>query len=565
MSMVHDLAQGSPEWLDFKRRMNSASEAAAMLGISPYVTRAELLRMKATGSPQEFSDWYRERVLDRGHEVEALAIPIAEEIIGDDLYPIVLSNQDAGGNLSVSCDGLTLDGRIAWEHKQYNESLAKSLRRGVLPEHHMAQCQQALMLTGAEWLLFMCSDGTRRNMETLRIDPDPAWFERIRSGWEQLDRDLAAYELPAAEAATVAEPAASLPAVMVRVEGRISIQENFKVFYVALRDFLDSRLIREPETDQDFADLDGQIKTLKKAEQALDAAEDMMLAQVSSIDQAKKQKAMLAELVRSNRIMAEKMLAREKTRRRDERLLAALRDFAAHVDALQSEITGLRLDAKAPDFAGAIKGLKTLSSIDAKLDAALANAKIEADRQAADLRAKIAWVDAEASEWRHLLADLQWLATKPIDDFQLAINARIEQHKREEQEREALIVREAEGRAMAKAMAEQQAAAEALQREREDKDREANKEACDAERNRGENSEKKMTDREFEIEAIVLRLRAMIELAREEKWEEIIASCADIEIDASRLARGEASDPMQDRKEPASPGRWADYWVGRSL
>ena len=39
---IIDLVQGSPEWLAHRRTVHSASDAPAMMGASPYVTRAEL-------------------------------------------------------------------------------------------------------------------------------------------------------------------------------------------------------------------------------------------------------------------------------------------------------------------------------------------------------------------------------------------------------------------------------------------------------------------------------------------------------------------------------------------
>jgi predicted phage-related endonuclease len=91
---THDLIQGSPEWASFRLGHHGASEAAAMLGLSTRVTRGELLRMKATGTPQRFSDWVQERILDYGHAVEAMALPIVERMIGDDLYPVTVSEDD---------------------------------------------------------------------------------------------------------------------------------------------------------------------------------------------------------------------------------------------------------------------------------------------------------------------------------------------------------------------------------------------------------------------------------------------------------------------------------------
>ncbi|HEY4292096.1 YqaJ viral recombinase family protein [Luteibacter sp.] len=432
---IHNLIQGTDEWAAFRLNHHGASEAAAMLGLSKRTTRSELLRMKHTGTPKEFSDWVQENILDYGHAVEAMGRPLVEELIGDELYPVTCSDEDVGGHLSASCDGLTIAGDTAFEHKQWNAELAAAVAAGTVPDDHMPQCQQIMMITGADRVIFTVSDGTPDNFVSTEVRPDPAWFERIVDGWAQFDRDLTDYTLPEQKPMLVAESVQALPAVAVQVIGQISVRENFNAFEVALRDFLANKLIREPQTDQDFVDLDQQIKAMKKAEDTLNAAEAMMLAQVESIDQAKRQKDMLAKLVRDNRLMAEKLLESEKTRRRQERIEAARKAYTAHVTDLQSTLTGLRLDVAMPDFAGAIKGLKTLSSIDDKLDTALANGKIAVDRQANELRTKLAWVEANASEYRALLADLQQLSVKPLDDFKLAITARIDAHKRAEEAR----------------------------------------------------------------------------------------------------------------------------------
>ena len=105
----HELVQGSPEWHQFRFEHDGASEAPAMLGLDDNVSRSELLRAKHTGIAKEFSEFVQTRILDHGHEVEVLARPIADKLIGDELYPSVWSY----GRLSDSCDGLTMDGSTA--------------------------------------------------------------------------------------------------------------------------------------------------------------------------------------------------------------------------------------------------------------------------------------------------------------------------------------------------------------------------------------------------------------------------------------------------------------------
>ena len=77
-----DLIQGSEEWQAARAKYFTASEAPAMLGLSKYQTRQDLLRQKATGHIPEV-DSAKQRLFDRGHAAEAAARPIVEEIICD--------------------------------------------------------------------------------------------------------------------------------------------------------------------------------------------------------------------------------------------------------------------------------------------------------------------------------------------------------------------------------------------------------------------------------------------------------------------------------------------------
>ncbi|MGL6158748.1 MAG: YqaJ viral recombinase family protein, partial [Ralstonia mannitolilytica] len=187
--IVHNLVQGSPEWHAFRMNYHGASEAAAMLGLSPNMKRTELLHIKKTATPKEFSRYVQERILDRGHELEAMARPLVEEDLGEELYPATCSD----GVLSASCDGLTMGGDTAFEHKQWNVELAAMVEAGIVPDTHMPQCQQILLVTGAQRVRFVVSDGTRDRMVFVDVLPDQAWFERIRAGWAQFQKDLDAY------------------------------------------------------------------------------------------------------------------------------------------------------------------------------------------------------------------------------------------------------------------------------------------------------------------------------------------------------------------------------------
>lgn len=470
---IHNLLQGSDDWHAFRFDHHGASEAAAMLGLSKKVTRSELVRMKATGLAKEFSDWVQENILDYGHEVEALARPLAERIIGDDLYPATLSL----GKESASCDGLNMAETIGFEHKQWNAELAASVRADVLPEEHQPQVQQQLMVTGAEKWLFMASDGTENNMVWMWVYPDTAWFSRIVAGWEQFDIDVINYTQVDIAEKPAAEPIAALPALVVQTEGKV-VSSNLVAYKAAAEKFI-AKINTKLETDEDFANAENTVKYCGEAEDKLELAKAAALAQTATIDEVMRTVDHIKAQFRAKRLELEKLVKTRKEQIKETFLNEGRHAFTAHITALETEITPLRLQQSQPDFAGAMKNKRTLGSLRDAVSTTLANAKIAANTQAADYRAKQAWCREHAATYGFLFMDMANIIGKPMDDFQLVITSRIADHKRAEEakaEAERARIREEERVKAEKAAAEtirlaqvesDRLAAEAAQAERE--------------------------------------------------------------------------------------------------
>lgn len=427
---LHNVTQGSPEWLVLRSQYFTASEAPAMMGASPYMTRNELLAQKHTGLVAEV-DGATQRRFDAGHETEAKFLPFAEEIIAEELFPVTGSIVLDGLRLLASFDGLTESRKIDYEHKLLSKRIVNAILLNGEPDaEHYWQLEQQLLVCDGEKALFVTSDGTKESATTCWYTSKPERRAALIAGWKQFAEDLKAYTPAAAPApAVVAAPVQALPAVAVQVEGLIVVKDNFKTFETALRDFLEHRLIREPKTDQDFADLEVQIKAMKGAEEALAGAEAQMLAQVQSIDQAKKTKDMLAKLVRDNRLMAEKLLASEKDRRRGEIVAGGVAAFKTHIDGLNQRLGKNYMPAILADFGGAIKGMRSLTSMEDAVDTTLAKAKIAANEAADKIELNLKWLHEHAQDYVHLFADTNTLVLKPHDDFVAQAKNRIATEK----------------------------------------------------------------------------------------------------------------------------------------
>src|SRR5690625_536314 len=191
---VINAQQGSDEWLAIRRSHNTASEASAMMGASPYLSRSQLLDQKKTGVTPEV-DAHTQAIFDRGHEIEHAARSIAEDIIGEELYPSVALDDD--GYLLASFDGITMLEDVIWECKSWNKQKASEVPDGRCPTSDYWQVQQQLAVSGAERCLYMVTDGTEEKTVYCWVTPNAEDIERLRAAWAQFDKDLESHE-PAA-------------------------------------------------------------------------------------------------------------------------------------------------------------------------------------------------------------------------------------------------------------------------------------------------------------------------------------------------------------------------------
>ena len=443
---THNLIQGSPEWLAYRAQNFNASDAPAMMGCSPYKTRAELLREVHTGRPADV-DVATQKRFDAGHRAEALARPLAEEIIGEELYPVTGS----AGRLSASFDGLTLDETQGFEHKALNAEIraafdaawqqrAEDPEAGpFLPIYHRVQMEQQLHVSGAERILFMASEwGADGNLIEERhcwYYPDDELRANILRGWEQFERDLAAYVLPeSAPAAPVGQAPEMLPALRIEITGAVTAS-NLAEFKASALGAIRA-VNRDLQTDQHFADAEKAVKWCADVEQRLAAAKDHALSQTATIDALFKTIDDISSEARRVRLDLDKLVTRRKGELKDAEVARARDALSMHVLAVNAEISPARLQHVA-ELGAAIKGLKTLDSVRAKLDDAVAAEKVRLDTRAREIRENLTHCRAAGAGLGFLFSDLAALALRPADDFRTLVAARIDTHRAAEARKEA--------------------------------------------------------------------------------------------------------------------------------
>lgn len=431
---THDVQQGTGPWLRLREGFDTASEAPAALGVGKYTTRAELLRQKHTGVAPDHNQATLAK-FRHGHEAEASARPLAEADVSGDLFPVTMSVEVGGLRLLASLDGLTLDGETAWETKLWNEELAAHVRAGTLPEHYTVQMDQELLVSGAERCLFTCTDGTPERYVSCWYEADPAKFEALIDGWIRFHKDLEAYVLPpAAEAAPVGKAPDTLPALRIEVTGEVTASNLAEFKSTALAAI--RSVNRELRTDADFADAAKAITWCNDVESRLKAAKEHALSQTASIDALFKAIDDISAEAKRVRLDLDKLVTRRKVEVKEQAVALARKALDAHIATLNAELAPMRLQPAAVDFAGAIKGLRTVASMQDALDTTLAGAKIAADAQARVIRGNLATFKAQAAGLEFLFADLGSVIHKAADDFAALVSSRIAAHRAAEAERE---------------------------------------------------------------------------------------------------------------------------------
>jgi len=461
MIVINEI-QGSSGWLKAREGCFNASELSAAAGVSKYTSRAALLKQKATGIAPEV-DNFKQTLFNKGHAAEASARVIAEEIVGADLSPTTGMVEIDGMKILASFDGITFDGEVVFEHKLWSDDLAAQVDRGVLEPHYQLQIEQQMMVSGAKQCLFMTSDGTESKMKYCWI-PAPESFDHILTIWRQFDIDLKNYVPAAVEVKPQAEAIKALPAVFVQATGMVTAS-NLAEFKEAATSFI-AAIKTELVSDQDFADAESTVKFCKEAETNLEATKASVLAQMSTVDEVVRTLDHIKKQLADKRLMLDKLVKSEKEQRKGAIVTKADKDFTEYAMQLEVEIKPIGLNratvsAARMGFADAIKGLKSLASMQEKVDNALRDAKFAVDQEAADIRKKLAWCKENAAGQSALFPDLQSLMVLPMDAFALTITSRIEKQKADEAARleaeTARIRAEEEAKATAKAQAEAEA------------------------------------------------------------------------------------------------------------
>lgn len=419
---ILNLVQGSPEWKAERAVNYTASEAPAMKGDSKYQKRDELLHAKKTGEEKEFDD-FTLKLFEKGHKIEALARPIAEKIIGEQLFPCTGKDVVDGLPLLASFDGLTMDQRVAWECKSWNEEKAAHVRSDVLPLTDFWQVIQQLVLSKAEKLLYMVTDGTPEKTVYIWVELEQAETIELLSGWKQFEQDLKGYIPEETKTQGVASAIMELPALNIQIDGNVK-SSNLAIYKASAEQFIAS-INTDLKTDDDFATAEKTVKFCETAEARLEQVKGQALEQTADISELFKTINFLKEQIREKRLLCSNAVKSKKAEIKLSIATAAKNDFIEFQNKTNENLGGNYAFVES-DFNSAMKGKKTIASLQSAANDEVANCKVKLSALAQKIQDNLEMIP---NEWEFLFADKAQIITKENDDFQLLVNARIDSKK----------------------------------------------------------------------------------------------------------------------------------------
>lgn len=182
-----DLEQGSSQWLEWRKNIITATDAAVIMGVSPYVTPYQLRQRKLGLISEQPSN----KAMQRGTELEPEAR--AKFIFDNKLHMVPACVQSSLHDfLGASLDGISADTSTLLEIKCNGKSRHEDVLKGIIPDLHMIQMQHQLLVTAAFTCIYYSFDG--KNAHQIEVFPDEnfskEYLPKAQSFWECLKNNI---------------------------------------------------------------------------------------------------------------------------------------------------------------------------------------------------------------------------------------------------------------------------------------------------------------------------------------------------------------------------------------
>jgi len=470
--LVHDVLQGSDEWLALRMLNITASEACAMLNQSKYMTRAQLIHMKATGEREE-PDANALYIFDKGHKAEDMARPIAEEKYGVEFFPVTGTLTVDGVPFLASYDGLDMGEEDIFEHKLYSIWRNEYVSVGEVPPMDRIQLEIQLMVCDGKRAHFMISNlidkgDKRREPSYAEYESDPILRRQIIDAGKELVEDIATYKKHLAEGGKAnnvkdeVKVIKALPALNLELAGKVK-KSTLTRYSKSAAKYI-AEINTELKEDSDFANAENDVKFCKKAEKHIESVRENALSSTASIKEAMESLDKIQEDFRKVRLSLERSVKTRKEQIKTELISEAEASLSKFEAEAERKILPYRMPRLSYDYYQAIKGKRNIESIRKAIAEESGRVLSKLRQNTVNVLANMKLLEDKSGELSYLFSDFNeyiMLSQEQVGNY---IDCRINEHnKRLKEELEA--AKAAKEEASRKAQAELDRKAEEAQAE----------------------------------------------------------------------------------------------------
>jgi predicted phage-related endonuclease len=446
---ILDLVPGTDAWLCARLNHKTASEAAAMMGDSKYMTRNQLLALKK-GWQNNPNDDFKEELFRKGHEFEALAREHIEDQECEDFPAVVGSIEIDGLLLLASFDGLSNAAKkrtksLIWEHKSPNSALMENTRNGTLTGEHYWQLEHQMVVAGTEEVLFTVSDGTVSKKVDYLYQSVPKRRKDFIAGWKQFDIDLDDYVLEARPEKIESKPVDNFPIVEFGITGT-AIDSNIEKCLELVRDRAQQEMSVILESDEDFARKETLNKTVKTARADLKAIVSNVLTKFGSLDAFNKFAGDYDSVLQKMQSHGEKQVLEAKQAKKDQIVKSAVKKIDALTDIINEEVSPINFNgllSVSPDFYGVMKGKRDISKLQDAVDQEVSRVMIIINALRDTVVTNLASMRKLATNHKFLFTDMSELIIKDNEALIAIVKLRISDYKAEQNKKAEALVEKA--------------------------------------------------------------------------------------------------------------------------
>ncbi len=166
------MKQNTPEWLEMRKKYIGASDAPAIMGISPWKSKYQLWEEKVSISVPT----YKSASMHRGTEMEPIAREEFIKMTGLIVEPEVMFHP-SNSFMMASLDGLSKDKKYAVEIKcpgpvDHNEAMLD-----MVPKKYVPQLQHQLEVCGLEMIFYFSFNGSSGKI--IEVRRDQAYIDKL--------------------------------------------------------------------------------------------------------------------------------------------------------------------------------------------------------------------------------------------------------------------------------------------------------------------------------------------------------------------------------------------------